>query len=41
MRTFEPKIHEAELGEEADEAVVKAAENRDIAKVVEAELDDA
>lgn len=39
LRTFDTKIYEAELGEEAEEAMVKAAENRDIAEAIEAEVD--
>jgi uncharacterized membrane protein len=38
LKTFDTKIYEAELGEEAEEAVVKAAENPEIAKAVEVEF---
>ncbi len=41
LKTFDSKIYEADLGEEVEEAVVKAAENRDIVKAVEVELDTA
>ncbi|MFA9403813.1 MAG: DUF1269 domain-containing protein, partial [Anaerolineales bacterium] len=38
LKTFDAKIYEAELGEEAEEAVVKAAENPEIAKAVDVEF---
>ncbi len=38
LKTFDTKIYETELGEETEEAVVKAAENRDVAAAVEAEF---
>ncbi len=38
LKTFDTKIYEAELGEEVEDAVVKAAENRELAEAVEAEF---
>jgi uncharacterized membrane protein len=38
LKTFDTKVYEAELGEEVEEAVVKAAENPEIAKAVDVEF---
>jgi len=37
LRTFDAKIYEAELDEEAEKMVIEAAENRDVARAVGAE----